>query len=171
MAAFKDVNGRDWLLELDAPTIRTVRQECEGIDLADTEGKSYQRLADNVVLLVDVLWVLCREQAAAKQTTQQMFAKAIVGQAIESATAAMLAAITDFFPPRHRQLLTTVANKNEAMRNLGIARALEKIGDPALEQRIMAGLEAKMDAEIQRVLMQLESATVSPASSESVPAD
>lgn len=169
MARFKDNNGREWSIALDAPTIRTVRKELDGLDLADSEGKTYQQIADDPLLLFDVLWLLCCDQAQAAGIDEHAFAPAIVGDACARATLALRDAIADFFPPQKRELLKAIENKGARLRELGMAKALEKLNDPALEERALAEMERQMDEELRKALIQSPSATTSPGSAESAP--
>lgn len=169
MSVFKDKNDREWMVSLDGPTIRRVRTECDGIDLADGEGKSYDRLVNDPCLLVDVLWSLCRDQAIAAGISDIQFGSALVGDAIERATAAMLESIADFFPQRSRALLTTVAAKNSKVRQLAMEKALAKIEDPELEIQVMQAMDDRMDAEVRSVLTRLRDATDTQELSESPP--
>ncbi len=166
MASFKDKNGKEWHLALDAPMIRTIRKECEGIDLGDPQGKAYDRMVADPVLLVDVLWVLCREQASAAGVTDVQFGRALIGDTIEAATDAMLEVIADFFPPQSRALLQAMAAKSAKVRAMGMERALAKINDPALEENLLKLLDERMDAEVSGALTRLSAATSSPAPSE-----
>lgn len=170
MPTFKDANGKEWLLTLDAPTIRMVRSELDGLDLASADGQVYEQLQDDPCQLVDCIWVLCREQAISRGVTDVDFGKALVGEVIDQATAALLNAIVDFSPTRKRELLKAVAAKNAKLRELGTAKALAKINDPEVEAQILAGMEARMDAHVRNGLTRLSPATSSLASSESVPA-
>jgi hypothetical protein len=169
MAQFKDRAGSNWTIAIDAPTIRDIRSECQ-IDLAALDGKTFEKLADDPVLLVDVLWVLCREQAKTLSITSEQFGRLLVGDAIEAATDAMLAGIADFFPQRKSQLVTAMAAKASEIRGKGLELALSRINDPALSASLVNAMQANMDAEINATLTRLSSATNSPASSASVPA-
>lgn len=169
--SFKDNAGREWLLKLDAPLIRAVRQDCDGLDLAGFDGKQFTRLSDDPCLLVDCLWVLCRKQAESRSISAEQFAESLVGDAIERATAAMLESIADFFPKSKRDHLCAVQEKNRRLQELGIAKALEKLNDPELERKVLAGIEAQMDEQISRVLTRLSVATSLPEPVASPPAD
>ena len=78
----------------------------------------------------------------------------------------MLEAIADFFPERHRKLVQALAAKTSKLTDLGVAKALEKIADPALETRMLAKFETDLDQAIEKMLTPSDSATASPASSE-----
>ena len=172
MATFK-VDSREYQITLDAPTIRTVRTECH-VDLADADGKAFDKLADDPCLLVDVLWVLCRKQAQTAGITDEQFGASLVGDAIERATEGLLAAIMDFFPKRRRELLAAMANKNAKIREQGTERAMAKINDPELEKKVLDALETRMDAIVQEQLEKIakihaSAAINTPASSEYPP--
>jgi hypothetical protein len=153
--SFKDTNGREWIIKLDAPKIRDVRQECH-VDLIAVDGVAFQQLADDPVLLVDALWVLCRAQAGGITPTQ--FGEALVGDAITAATDALLAAILDFTPTRQRTILQTLSAKNARMREMGLAQVMAELNDPTLEAKLLA----KQQAEIRKVLTELTSVGNSP---------
>jgi peptide subunit release factor RF-3 len=100
---------------VDVGAVKRVRSAL-GVDLMqvaekkDAEGGRepgvLERLASDPVLLVDVIYVLCRDQANALGVTDEDFGAAMAGDAIEHAVKAMLGAIVDFFPnPRERAAL------------------------------------------------------------------
>lgn len=169
MSSFKDTAGKSWTIHLDAPTIRAVRNALD-LDLVDPDGKTYQRLADDPCLLVDCLWLLCQEQAGREGVKEEQFGKSLVGDAIEQATAALLAAIVDFSPTRRRELIQAVTAKNAKLRDIGTQRALAKINDETLEADILKAMEAEMDDAIRRALTRSRPVTASPVSAESAPA-
>jgi hypothetical protein len=169
VAQFKDANGKPWSISLDAPTIRKVRNELDGLDLADGDGAALDRMAADPCLLVDCLWLLCQEQAEKAGVQPEQFARGLIGDAIDSATAAMLESIADFFPTQRRTLLRAIRDKNAKLRELGVMKAMQRINDPDLEARILADMEAEMDATIERSLTRLKSVTNSPDSSASTP--
>lgn len=168
MPTFKDTNGHEWLVKLDGPKIREVRQACS-VDLGALDGSIFDRLDRDPVLLVDVLWVLCRNQA--NGITDVQFGEALVGDPIEAATKALIDAVTDFFPSRKRSLLRSLADKQAAVMEKGTSLALAKLNDPTLEERLLAATEAKMTRELEQLLTGLNSASSSPASAASVPKD
>jgi hypothetical protein len=162
MPTFKDCNNREWHLWLDAPTINQVRKQCN-IDLADLTGASVEKLATDPCLLVDVLWVLCRDQATAANISDAQFGKALIGDPIDQAADKLVEAILDFFPKRRRELLSAVATKFNHLRTLGIDQAIEKLNDPALDQAIKARLQTDLDKALSG-LTQSSSATNTPDS-------
>jgi hypothetical protein len=162
MASFKDRNGKNWTIDLDAYLIRDVRKACDGLDLAALNGEAYDKLDADPVLLVDTLWVLCASQANAANISQEQFASALVGDPISYATKALLESIADFSPPEKRELLRAMTNKSAKVREIGMSKALAKINDPSLETAAIEAMEASMDADLQRALTQLRSASRTP---------
>jgi hypothetical protein len=168
MPCFKDANGRDWQIKIDAPTIREVRTVCE-INMGAMDGEFFNKLDADPVLLLDVLWVLCRGQA--NGTTDRQFAEAIFGDPLGHATKALTDAWLDFFPERKRSLLRSLADKQAAVTAKATALAMAKLNDPALEQKLLTAAEKEMDRKIQAALTSLNGATNSPESLEPGPKD
>lgn len=167
MTTFKDESGSEWLIQIDAPTIKRVRQEC-GVDLADITGQVFQRLDDDAVLLVDVLWVVCREQATARDVNDEAFGRLLVGDPIASASSALGEAIIGFFPPMRRSLMQALAAKNQTMRRKATNIALEKIADQATEKQLLEAMTNRITEELNQALIRLKSASSSPASAVSI---
>lgn len=169
MATFRDNSNRDWVLSLNVRKISEIRERFQ-LDLVD-EGQSYERMAGDPCLLVNVLWYLCEQQANTihKGIDTEGFAEALVGDAIDRAVEAMLEAIANFSQKSKRDLLKAIAAKNARIRDLGMAKALERINDPDLEAKAVAALEERMDAELRSALTRLSNATSSPDSAESSP--
>ena len=130
MRSFKDNEGRDWLVAVNVATVKRVRAEC-GVDLASAtepnaeNGESpLERLAGDPVLLVDVLYSLCRKQAEKRGVDDEAFGTAIAGDSVAAAADALMEAIVDFFPNPRRKLL---------MKALTEARETQRKAEEALE--------------------------------------
>lgn len=168
MPVFKDANGREWLVKLDGPKIRDVRQQCS-IDLGALDPAIFDKLESDPVLLVDVLWVLCRGQCDG--VTDAQFGQALVGDPIEAATKALYDAYCDFFPSRKRSLLRSLAEKQAALTEKGMAQVMDQVNDPNLEAKLLAAIKARLSADLESLLMSLSGATNSPGNAESGPKD
>lgn len=169
MANFKDKNGREWVLAIDGPTIKMVREELQGLDLADLTGKSYDRLATDIVLFVDCLWLLCREQAQAAGIDDVQFGKSLDGDAVDRATVAMQESMANFFPPSSRALFLATTTKTLRVRQLGMERAVTRINDPSLETASLESLDGIMDRAIASATIRSGVVTNTPAPSTSAP--
>lgn len=149
MATFKDSKGVEWTVRIDAPAIIAVRDECDPRFMHDTETENtFARLAGDPVLLCRVIFVLCGEQRAAKSISEPDFYASLAGDAIDSATEALLSAIVSFTPRRSRELLEVSAAKTDKIRQLATQKALAKINDPQLEEKLLL----RIDEEIDRLL-------------------
>jgi hypothetical protein len=159
MAKFTDAKGRDWTIAITTGNVKAVRQRLD-VDLVDLNNSAVNRLAEDFVLLVDVLWVLCEQQAANKQppVSPEEFGEALVGDPIEAACSAIAESIADFFPGQRRSLLQQANVKATQVRRKAEELALAKL--TALDMTAFEkGTEARLDAEIQAALTRLSSPT------------
>jgi hypothetical protein len=148
MRTFKDNAGRTWSLTLNVWTVKKVR-DLLGVDLLDLGGESATgpsdkkpgllfRLIADPVLLVDVLYVVCRDQADETGITDEQFGRAMGGDAIDAATKAFLEELADFTPsPRDRARARKVIETTWAM----IEKAQDVL-DARLEKELPAAAEA-----------------------------
>lgn len=158
MPTFKDANGREWVVKLDAPTIADVRSELS-IDLIDPKGASFLTLSDDPVSLVNVLWVICREQAQRAGLTDRQFGEALVGDPIEAAAGALCSAICDFFPQQRRRLMQLMAARQKQMTEAGWRLMMDRLESADLEQQATQAMEEAIDRQMQSLLSRLHSAT------------
>ncbi len=173
MAAFKDDSDRSWLIHVDIPAIKLVRDQF-AINLADIgEAPTYlTRLAEEPILLCDMLYVLCEEEARKREVSDTDFGKLLFGDTIDRATMALEEAITAFFPRKKRSVLQQLRAKIAKTREAGVDLVTAKLEDPKLDSRLKTMMATRMDAEIEKSLSTLSiSATNSPESSESTPDD
>jgi len=152
VANFKDNNGGEWSVKLDAPTILDIRAAGDPDFLKGDPTETIARLEADPVLLCGVIWVLCKKQATERSMSQEQFYSNLVGDAIESASNAFLDALLFFTPSRDRELMEVRAAKNKAILAKAREKALAKISDPALETAILAEIDAKLDAAIGQML-------------------
>ena len=115
MKPFTDASGRTWELTVVVSAVRRVR-DLLGVDLMDVAGGDLlERLADDPVLLVDMLYVLVKPQADAKGVSDEDFGRAMVGGVLDEATSALMKELLDFFPSAQRaRALGKMARKIEA---------------------------------------------------------
>jgi hypothetical protein len=149
MKSFTDNAGRSWVISVNVGTIKQVRALCE-VDLANIismePGKPpnvevLEKLADDPVLLVDVLYAACKEEADQKKISDVDFGRAMAGDTIEMATAALLDEIVDFFPEGKRRILQKVLGATRRFREKSKAALSELLGDPTLDSKIDDALE------------------------------
>jgi hypothetical protein len=134
------------------------------INLLDAAGgKLIDSLTSDPVMLVDVLYALCKPDADAAGVSDVQFGEAMAGDAIDLATTAMLEELADFFPKAR--------DRARARRVLGmIGRLVDKAQD-ILDAKVTATepqIEKLMTESVERSF--LPSATDWPASAASIPA-
>jgi len=172
VAKFTDKDGRDWLIRVDVTAIKAVRNQCE-IDLGNIgEAPEYlTRLADDPVLLCDLLFILCEEQVKQRELSDADFGRLLVGDVIAHATMALGEAIADFFPAKKRSFLRQIQQKLAGIQTTAENLAQENLDDPTLEKELGLAMKNRMEEAKQHALTQLRSVTNSPESSaESMPA-
>ena len=148
MRQFTDTKERVWDVELNVRQMKRVR-DALGIDLVNViqAGKdgavatdTLDRVANDPILLVDILWVLCEGQAKAAGVTDDDFGSSLAGDSISDATRAFLDELVDFFPGARRLFLrkaVDLARKYET-ENLGL---LEKaLNSTEFEERLKTSL-------------------------------
>lgn len=162
MSTFKDNKGRDWEILVNVPKIRAVREACDGLDIGDPTGRALDTLEKDPCKLVDVLFVLCEEQAKEQGISDVQFGEALFGNEIDDATEALIEAHINFSRGRTRSLLRKTMEKTRETRELGMEVAIKKLDDPELMKRVKVEMEARMDREVEESLTRLSSATNSP---------
>lgn len=109
MRSFKDIQGRQWSVEINVTAIKRVRG-LTGEDLMQViEGTLIEKLIRDPVLLCDVVYAICKPEADSRSVSDEEFGKAMAGDAIEAATTAVLEELVGFCPsPRDRANLGRV---------------------------------------------------------------
>ena len=163
MRQFRDTKGRTWKVELNVRQMKRVR-DALGVDLVNViearrdgtvAADTLERVANDPVLLADILWVLCEGEAKPAGVTDDDFGSALAGDSISEATRAFLDELVDFFPGARRLFLRKAVD---------LARKCESEGEAALK----AALESPELAE--RLRTSLSSPSASPGSAASTPA-
>lgn len=115
-----DKGGRTFALDLNIGCAMRI-QDATGLNLladtvfvptdagAKTEpsgmAAALPRLESDPVLLCQVLWAACGEEAAARNIDRTMFLSAWDGPALKTAYRSLVAAVADFFPDRRERIL------------------------------------------------------------------
>ena len=149
MKTFTDHTGRTWILAINVGTIKRVRALCD-VDLCsiisiEKNGKPQidllERLATDPVLLVDVLYAVCKTEADSRNVTDEEFGRAMAGDAIELATAALLDEMIDFFPEAKRRVFRKILDATRRFENKSKQILTALLNDPALDVKIDKALE------------------------------
>lgn len=176
--SFKDNSERTWQVEITIATVKRVRTLLD-VDLlevtsaGDGECGLLRRLMNDPVLLVDVVYAVCKPQADAAGVSDESFGQAMAGDAIDLATSALLEALVDFCPSRGQR-----DNLGQAlqMSRRVIDRGHDLVGQRIRSAEISAGMERAMANAVDEAFAELmppsESGGTSgesPACSESTP--
>lgn len=143
MATFRDNLNRNWTVEITLSTVRRVKSLCDVDILAETgNGKLFERLASDPILLCDVLYAVCKPQLDKANVTDEDFGASLAGDSIAAATDALLQGIVDFFPSARRALLQKILDKSRE-----------------LDSAMMRASEEKLDAAMADVMGRISGAT------------
>jgi len=163
MRSFKDNADRTWTITLNVYAVKKVRDLLQ-VDLLDLSGDPsirrggpgagdkpdngllYRLIADPVVL-VDVLYVVCQDQAEEANVTDEQFGRAMAGDAIDGATKAFLEELADFTPsPRDRARARKVIDATWKLIDKA-QDVLDARADAELDRAAEAALQALSGAE------------------------
>lgn len=120
MHSFRDNAGRTWTVVINVAVVKRVRGlvNIDLYKLVDDGFKPLAALVADPVQLADVLYCLCKDEADAKQITDEDFGRALAGDAITLAADAFVEELIDFFPDaRARASLTKVLAAGRKVRD------------------------------------------------------
>lgn len=106
---FTDHTGRRWTVDVTVAAVKRVRAATK-LDLLDLAGgKVLERLWSDPVLLGDVLFACCQQQAREHGVDEATFGELLAGDTIARATDALIDSLVSFTPdPRERAALARV---------------------------------------------------------------
>ena len=118
MKTFTDNAGRAWTVTINVDAIKRVRTlaQVNLLDVLDDGCKLLAELHDDPVLLVDVLYCICKPEADAQNVTDEEFGRAMSGDASLQASPALLEEMSYFFPnARQRAAMKELLKKTETV--------------------------------------------------------
>ena len=141
MKTFKDNEGRTWTVKVNIATVKRVKSLL-GINIFDAIEKDLiARLVSDTILLVDVLYVICKPEAELKNVSDEQFGEGLAGDVITAATTALLEELVDFFPEAKRQVLQKAVGKYRKVEGLAIEMAMKYLDSRETEKKIEAELK------------------------------
>lgn len=148
MKSFTDTLGRTWTLVVNVATLKRVRALC-GVDLngiievedGKPETRLLEKLSTDPVLLVDVLYAVCKPECDRRKISDEDFGSAMAGDAIDLATSALLDEIIDFFPEAKRQAFRKILSATRRFEEIAKKRLSETLADSKFEDKIVCELE------------------------------
>ncbi len=149
MKTFTDSLGRTWSVVVNVATIKRVRNLCN-VDLAsivefEQDSKPsmnlFEKLSSDPVLLVDVLYAVCKPECEQKNVSDEDFGASMDGDSIEQATDALLEGIIDFFPEVKRLFLHRILSAAKRLKNASEEKMKLLLADDSLENKVVSALE------------------------------
>ncbi|MDD5728825.1 MAG: hypothetical protein PHV59_09690 [Victivallales bacterium] len=105
MKIFKDNKGKEWEVDVNMFTVKQVR-DALGVNIVDLKNEDIiTRFKDDIIFVVDVIYVICRKQVEKRNMDEESFAEALLGDGLSNAVDALLDAWVDFFPEATRKRL------------------------------------------------------------------
>ncbi len=118
MKIFNDTKGDGWQVEINTTVVKRVKTllDINLLSLADDNFALLDRLSTDLILLVDVLYVVCCDQAKEREISDEEFGRRMAGDEIIAARDALIEELINFFPDaRRRAMMKTVTGKARAL--------------------------------------------------------
>jgi len=145
MEKFEDAKGEVWTITIDINKIKRVRERL-GIDLIKAaEGQELLDLADDIEALINLIYVLCADQAEERGMTDEDFGACLVGDVFDKSYIAMMTELVNFFPSRKGRLLKAAWTKTDKMTDQAINKGVEMIESQEMDKYLM-----KMETEVKK---------------------
>lgn len=123
MRTFTDASGQAWSLDVTAGTLLDIKTEL-GVNLLDNPDE----MPTSIEMLVDILWITCKEQAKQRNAGPRDFAKLLGGNTLFEAWEKWMQEWADFFvhlSPARGQLIRGLWDKAKQMEGAK-SKVLEK---------------------------------------------
>ena len=149
MKSFTDNAGRIWTVAVNVAALKRVRAICN-VDLNaivemdeknNPSTKLLEQLSTDPVLLVDVLYAVCKNEADAQGITDEEFGMAMACDVIDHATAALLDEIVNFFPEAKRQAFQKILSATRRFEKIAREKLDSLISDSKFEEELVSKLE------------------------------
>lgn len=150
MSSFIDTAGRRWAVEVNTVTAKRVRKtlNVDVLRLFDDQMKPLGELLSNPIDFVDVLYVLCQEEADRRDVSDEDFGRSLGGGTLDKAADAFLEALADFFPPERGKALRTAFNKVRKASLILTEQAQKRLDELSPEElaKLLGGLSGNAPA-------------------------
>jgi hypothetical protein len=144
MAQFTDNKGTTWNLAITVEAIKRVKTTL-AIDLGNVhlgDPPPAARLDTDIVLLIDVIYVLLLPQALAKNISDTEFGESLGGDAALAAREAFWRSLVDFFQKFHRPDAAAAILKQMELVNRMIGVATERISKVDVNETVVSLLNS-----------------------------
>lgn len=143
-----DAGGRDWTTTVTGATVKRVKELTDVLltDVAETD--LLERLSNDVILLCNVLYAVCKPQCDQRQITDADFGELLVGDRIDHAYQSLTKDLIDFFPSRRRELVARIAAATQAVQTAQVRLIDRKMSEQQIAdliQRAAGQAERQID--------------------------
>lgn len=149
MKSFVDKNGKSWDIDLNIGAAIKIKSRC-GIDLENIitvdkknqpqDVSTLERLAEDSILLFEVIFAVCENQVRAAGMNEESFAELFNGDAIEAATNALVEEIINFSRPAKRKVLTRLWTIGKNFSEKAGRQMDAKLNSPEFEKEVEKAL-------------------------------
>lgn len=125
MAIFKDLENREWMLNVTVRTLKEVKKRVKDgqgkpVDLMDLLfGNLAFTLVSDTALFSEILWVLCESQAKSQGISHDTFDAQLYDETLEEAWRAFEEALLDFFPPKEKMPFQNILQRVREIQTAG----------------------------------------------------
>ncbi|MHC2067631.1 hypothetical protein ACYFX5_09180 [Bremerella sp. T1] len=151
---FVDSKGRKWSATVDVPTVKAIRNalNIDLLELLNGKDQSLRQLIEDPIMLVDALYLVCRDQCNDAGIDDNEFGRGLYGEGIDNAVDAFLVGLAYFFPKGRREIVLGVIRKMNESLDRVMAKALAALEDP----RVMAAVDRESDQAVEQWLTRMD---------------
>lgn len=149
---FKDSQDREWIVRLTGPVIRDI-QDTFGFKLTELDADPINQLANDPAMFVDVLFLLCENQAKGRAMDSRAFGECLE-PGLDGPLEAVKEAIVSFFPAGKRSAIRAALKASEQVQNKAVEILSGKLTDPELMKRVEQKMVQQGEIELEKLLSQ-----------------
>ncbi len=158
MATFTDTTGQSWHVSLNVHTIKQVKELLDFDLLSDKVHETLSCLMEDIVKTIDVLYVVCKEQADAADIDDITFGRNLGGDNLHAAVEALVTALVDFFPnPRRREWVRKLWDKTTAHLTKADEEMISVLDNDEINQEMDKQMQTAKEEGVKSVISGLRS--------------
>ncbi len=143
MKPFKDNKGVMWEVTINVNSLKRARDLAKFDLLGAFEDKDgIQRLTTDPILMVNLLYAVCKPAADAARISDEQFGERFDGDVLDSAMTALMEETVDFFPKHRREPLKKALEKLQQIQAQAAAIQIQQIQSPEMDRRITEILQS-----------------------------
>jgi hypothetical protein len=161
MHTFRDLENREWKIDLNCDVIETVLAETNTnlLDLLDKDSPLLQEIAQFPPVVCKLIAATIREQLVTAGLDDKQFRRAMNGETLAQASDALLDELVLFSPQHSRRLRAAVLEKHREVQAATMDMAMARIEDPLMKEQLLAAADRRIERDMREALASLEQAT------------